>query len=51
MTLLVFPIVLFVRVSVPARVARVPVVGSVTSVVPVEVRVVENAPAVIKLEP
>ena len=32
-------IVLFVRVSVPAKVDRVPVVGNVTFVVPVRVRV------------
>jgi hypothetical protein len=43
--------VLFVRVSVPANVARVPVVGRVTLVVAVAVRVVLNAPAVTKVEP
>ena len=45
----VFPsIVLLVNVSVPALVANVPVVGRVTFVVFVEVKVVEYAPAVIK---
>ena len=43
--------VLFVNVSAPARVARVPVVGRVTLVAAVEVSVVANAPAVIKLPP
>jgi hypothetical protein len=40
-----------VNVSVPARVDKVPVVGSVTLVVPVAVNVVANAPEVIKLPP
>ncbi len=44
----VFPIVLFDRASVPARVASVPVVGRVTFVVPVVVRVRELAPEVIR---
>ena len=39
--------VLLVSVSVPANVAKVPVVGSVTFVVAVDVRVVAKAPAVI----
>jgi hypothetical protein len=43
--------VLFVSVSLPALVARVPVVGSVTPVVAVAVRVVAKAPAVIREEP
>jgi hypothetical protein len=43
--------VLFVNVSVPAHVAKVPVVGSVTVVVPVEVRVVGKAPEVTKFPP
>jgi len=43
--------VLLVKVSVPARVARVPVVGKVTLVAPVVVKVKELAPDVIKLEP
>jgi hypothetical protein len=43
--------VLFVRVSVPARVARVPVVGRVTDVVAVAVRVVAKAPEVVKFPP
>jgi len=38
--------VLFVRVSTPANVAKVPAVGSVTLVRPVEVKVVAKAPAV-----
>ena len=37
--------VLLVNVSVPARVARVPVVGRVTLVLPVAVKVCVNAPA------
>ena len=43
--------VLFVNVSVPARVARVPEVGSVTLVAPVTVNVVANAPLVVRLPP
>jgi hypothetical protein len=43
--------VLFVRVSAPANVAKVPVVGSVTLVPAVTVRVVANAPDVVKLPP
>lgn len=42
--------VLFVNVSAPASVARVPVVGRVTVVVPVAVIVTENAPAVARVE-
>ena len=38
------PIVLLVNVSLPARVASVPVVGSVSVVVPVEVKVTSFAP-------
>ena len=41
--------VLLVKVSVPAKVANVPVVGSVTFVAAVEVRVVAKAPEVVKL--
>lgn len=41
-------IVLLVRVSAPAKVAKVPVVGKVTLVAPVVVRVKENAPEVVK---
>jgi len=41
--------VLFVKVSVPARVANVPVVGSVTFVKAVVVKVVAKAPEVVKL--
>ena len=44
-------IVLLLNASEPASVARVPVVGSVTFVVPVAVRVVPKAPAVTKLPP
>lgn len=44
-------IVLFVKASDPARVASVPVVGSVTFVAPVLVRVIEFAPLVTKLPP
>ena len=40
--------VLLVNVSVPARVAKVPVVGSVTEVVALEVRVMLYAPEVTK---
>jgi hypothetical protein len=43
--------VLFVNVSVPPNVARVPLVGSVTLVVPVEVKVVAKAPEVTKSPP
>jgi hypothetical protein len=43
--------VLFVKVSVPASVARVPVVGSVRVVVAVAVSVVLNAPDVASVEP
>ena len=43
--------VLLVNVSVPARVANVPLVGSVTLVVDVVVKVVANAPEVVKLPP
>ena len=43
--------VLFVRVSVPANVANVPVDGKVTEVVAVAVNVVVNAPDVVKLPP
>jgi hypothetical protein len=39
------------RVSLPANVAKVPVVGRVTFVAPLEVRVIELAPEVTKLEP
>jgi hypothetical protein len=42
--------VLFVKVSVPASVARVPVVGSVRVVVAVAVSVVLNAPDVASVE-
>jgi hypothetical protein len=41
--------VLLVKVSDPARVASVPVVGSVTLVVPVVVNVSANAPEVVRL--
>jgi hypothetical protein len=43
--------VLFVKVSVPARVAKVPVVGNVTVVAAVAVKVVAKAPEVVKLPP
>lgn len=43
--------VLLVRVSEPARVASVPVIGSVTPVAAVAVSVVENAPDVTSVEP
>jgi hypothetical protein len=43
--------VLLVKVSVPASVANVPVVGSVTDVVPVAVKDVVYAPEVVKLPP
>ena len=42
-------IVLFERVSEPANVLNVPVVGSVTPVVLVAVRVIANAPEVMRL--
>ena len=51
MVLNVAEIVLFFNVSVPSRVANVPVVGSVTLVSPVVFKVVEFAPTVIKLPP
>ena len=41
-------IVLFVNASVPAIVAKVPVVGKVTFVVPIAVNVVVKVPAVVK---
>ena len=44
-------IVLLVNASVPASVATVPVVGSVTLVAPVEVRVIEFAPDVTRVDP
>ena len=40
---------LLVNVSIPALVAKVPVVGRVTVVTPVDVKVVEKAPLVTKL--
>jgi hypothetical protein len=43
--------VLFVNVSVPANVAKVPVVGRVTLVVAVEFKVVAKAPEVTKFPP
>jgi hypothetical protein len=43
--------VLLVNVSLPVRVANVPVVGRMTEVVAVEVNVVENAPAVVRVLP
>ena len=43
-----FTIVLFVKVSVPANVAIVPVVGKVIFVAPVLVKVVLKLPAVVK---
>ena len=43
--------VLLVRVSAPAKVANVPVVGNVTEVRAVEVNVVAKAPEVVKLPP
>ena len=42
-------IVLLVRVSVPAKVANVPVVGSVTPVVPETVNVVAKAPEIVNV--
>ena len=44
-------IVLFVNVSEPARVAKVPVVGRVTEVLAVAVKVVVYAPEVVKFPP
>ena len=44
-------VLLFVNVSVPAKVDKVPVVGRVTPVAPVEVRVMALAPAVISDDP
>jgi len=41
--------VLFVRVSEPAKVANVPVVGSVTPVVPETVNVVAKAPEIVSV--
>jgi hypothetical protein len=43
--------VLLVSVSVPFKVDNVPVVGKVTDVASVDVNVVGNAPAVVKLPP
>jgi len=43
--------ILLVKVSVPAKVAKVPVVGSVTVVAAAEVNVVENAPEVVRFPP
>ena len=43
--------VLLVRVSVLAMVAKVPVVGRVTFVAPVDVRVVLKAPLVVRFPP
>jgi hypothetical protein len=43
--------VLLLKVSVPASVANVPVVGRVTLVAPVEVKVMEFAPEVARVEP
>ena len=40
-------IVLFFKVSEPSKVARTPVVGKVTFVVPILVKVVLNVPAVV----
>ena len=42
---------LFVNVSVPAKVAKVPLVGNVTLVSAVEVKVVANAPEVVRFPP
>ena len=42
---------MFVKFSVPARVASVPVVGNVTFVVPVEVNVIALAPDVARVDP
>ncbi len=42
------PMVLLVKVSVPAKVANVPVVGKVTLVAPPEVKVIAPEPAVMK---
>jgi hypothetical protein len=41
--------VLFVKVSTPARVAKVPAVGRVTDVAPVDAKVVANAPVCAKV--
>jgi hypothetical protein len=41
--------VLFVRVSVPAKVESVPVVGNVSAVVPETVRVVPKAPEIVRV--
>ena len=46
-----FVSVLLVNVSVPAKVAKVPVVGNVTFVVAVAVNVVEYAPLVANVDP
>jgi hypothetical protein len=43
--------VLLVKVSVPAKVAKVPVVGKVTLVAPPEVNVIAPDPAVVKFCP
>ncbi len=43
--------VLLVKVSVPAKVAKVPVVGKVTLVAPAEVKVIAFVPAVVKFCP
>ena len=43
--------VLLVIVSVPLSVAKVPVVGRVTFVAPVDVRVVLKAPLVVRFPP
>ena len=43
--------VLLLKVSAPVRVARVPAVGNVTFVAPVDVKVTEFAPAVSSVEP
>ena len=42
-------IVLFFKVSVPSKVARTPLVGNVTLVVPILVKVVPKLPAVVKV--
>jgi hypothetical protein len=49
--MLEFVIVLFANDSEPDSVAKVPVVGSVTFVDPVEVKVIEFAPEVTKFPP
>jgi hypothetical protein len=43
------PMVLLVNVSVPAKVAKVPLVGNVTLVAPLDVKVIAEAPEVAKL--